>query len=136
MSRYALVPVVVALAAFFAVLPQTGADAEVTIAGVPNRFSYQPSTVRVDPGERVAFTNDTRRTHTATCTQPGCWDSGDIQPGETVFVTMEEEGSYGFVCRYHSRVSGFGGRVIVGDAEGQTTEPSPGPTATGSPATP
>lgn len=117
-----MLPVVVVAAALVMSLPRTGADATIKIVSRDGGFAFEPALVRVDPGQRVEFLNETTQTHTATCS--GCpWDVGDIQPGQSKFVTFSAVQSYGYGCRYHS---GESGRIVIGDAE-QSPAPSPSP---------
>lgn len=123
--RVSLAPVAVAFAALFIVLPQRGADLEVRIAATGDAFAFQPDRVEAQPGDRIAFVNPTRSTHTATCI--GCpWDSGDIAPGQTVFLTFDETASYRFFCRYHGATHDLVGVLMVGDAP-PPASPTPSP---------
>jgi plastocyanin len=94
------VPVTAALAAFFLVLPSTGADATVRIVEQDQGWAFEPQAASVEPGARVAFRNLTRVTHTADCVE--CpWRSGDVQPGEIAFVPLGTAGTFDYRCRYH-----------------------------------
>jgi plastocyanin len=114
--RYSLFPAAVALAALFIVLPRTGADATIKFLGKEGSFHVSPTVLRVQPGARVGFENDTRFTHTATCGScpKDAWDAGDIQPGETVYLTFDEAGSFTYVDRYNTGVIG---QLVVGSEE-------------------
>jgi plastocyanin len=123
--RYSLFPAAIALSALFIVLPPTGADATIKIVGSATASRFQPAVASVKPGARVAFENDTRATETATCINcgTGAWDSGDIQPGQTVFVTLPQtSGSFDYGSRYDQNLVG---RLLVGIS----AEPSPSPSA-------
>ena len=126
--RYALMPAIAALAALFMIIPQEGAEATVTMTGDGGTFTFEPAEVRLDSGEQIAFVNDTGTTHTATCTARGCFDSGDVQPGQTKFVTVDRAGSFDYFCRYHGR-EGMSGRVLAGSeaARAADSQPSPSP---------
>jgi plastocyanin len=105
--RYAAIPAAMAFAAFFAVLPTTGADATIRIVGSgPESWRFEPAVLHVGKGARIAFHNDTHATHTATCGTcvTNAWDTGDIQPGQTVFLTFDHEGGSRFFCRYHQSI--------------------------------
>jgi plastocyanin len=133
--RVSIFPAVAALAALFIVLPQRGADATIEMVGSTGAWRFQPAgPLRVDPGDRVAFSNDSRVTHTATCVATGdqtgaCpWDSGDVQPGQTVFVTLpDDEALYTFACRYHGRQLQMAGTIDT--TAGSGTSPAPSPVA-------
>jgi plastocyanin len=118
-----LFPAAIAFAAFFAVLPQTGADKTIKITGTEGALQYRPAVATVAPGARIAFENDTRTTQTATCqTCTGKpWDSGDIQPGQTIFVTLPTtSGTVDYGSNYDQ---GLTGRLLVGASA--ETSPSP-----------
>ena len=123
--RYSLFPAAVALAALFIALPQTGADATVKIVRDGSTPSFSPSILSVKPGARVAFENDTRQTETATCfncTPKTTWDSGDIQPGQTVFVTLPDAAAaFDYASRYEDALQG---RLLAG-VTGGSSSPSP-----------
>jgi plastocyanin len=122
------VPAFAAFSALFMVLPHGGGDATVRFSGAGPQWRIVPAEVRIDPGQRVAFANDTTETHTATCI--GCgWDTGDVQPGQTVFITFRTAQSHAFACRYHR---GEVGRLTVGDVA-PAPEPTPAGTAEPSP---
>jgi plastocyanin len=121
--RYSILPAVAALSAFFVVLPTTGADARIKIVDAGAGWAFSPATVRVEPGARIAFVNQTGVTHAADC--DACpWTSGDVEPGQTRMVTFPSEIGSGFHCRYHPEL--MTGSLTVG------TPPSPSPSASGS----
>lgn len=123
--RYSLLPVVVGAAALFAVLPQRGADATVRIIVSGSGFAYAPGAVDIEVGQRVAFVNDSKQTHTASC--QGCpWTSGDIQPAQTKFVTFSEDAATTFACRYHPDDPALQGSLVVGQP-GDTPAPQTSP---------
>ena len=121
--RYSLFPAAVAFSALFIVLPQTGADVTIKIVGSATAPRFQPPVASVKPGARIALENDTRATETATCINcaTDAWDSGDIQPGQTVFVTIPKRaGSFDYGSRYNQNLVG---RLLVG--VNQTASPTP-----------
>ena len=122
--RYSLFPAAVAFAALFIVLPASGADATIKIVSRGGPVAYSPTARTLKAGARVAFENDTRQTQTATCLNCSArtaWDSGDIQPGQTVFVVLPDRSAeFIFGSRYDE---GLQGRLLAGvSAE---TSPSP-----------
>jgi plastocyanin len=124
--RYSLFPAAVALAALFIVLPQTGADATIKIVNQGGTPAFSPSTRSVKRGARIAFENDTRQTETASCLNcppTTSWDSGDIQPGQTVFVTLPDIAvTFDFASRYAEALQG---RLLAGVSEESSPSPSP-----------
>ena len=124
--RYSLFPAAVAFAALFIVLPQTGADATIKMVNISGTPTYTPSVLSVKAGARIAFENDTRQTQTATClscSPKTNWDSGDIQPGQTVFVTLPDGASaFDYASRYDEALQG---RLLAGVTEEASPSPSP-----------
>jgi plastocyanin len=123
--RYSLLPAAIAFSALFIVLPQTGADVTIKILGPATAPRFQPTISSVKPGARIAFENDTRVTETATCLTCAAnpWDTGDIQPGQTVFVVIPAtRGAFDYGSRYDQNLVG---RLLVG----VTAESSPSPSA-------
>ncbi len=124
--RFSLFPAAVAFAALFIALPQTGADTTIKIVNRSGTPTLTPSVLSVKAGARVAFENDTRQTQTATClncSTKAAWDSGDIQPGQTVFVTLPDEAAaFDFASRYDEVLQG---KLLAGVTEEASTSPSP-----------
>lgn len=120
--KVSILPAVVALAAFFSVLPRTGADATVRMVRSGDGWRFDPAVRTVASGQRVAFVNDSTVTHTASCA--GCpWDTGDVQPGQTAFITVPSGGPFRYRCRYHESIRMTGELVTPGGT------PPPGATA-------
>lgn len=123
--KYSLIPVIAGVAALFAVLPHRGGDATVRIVAASGGFAFDPGATTIQPGQRVAFVNETKQTHTATC--DGCpWTSGDIQPSQTKFVTFGAEARTSFACTYHPEEARLRGTLVVGSPPAAAT-PSPSP---------
>jgi len=124
--RYSLFPAAVAFAALFIALPQTGADTTIKIVSRSGAPSYTPSTLSVKAGARIAFENDTHQTQTATClncSPKAAWDSGEIQPGQTVFVTLPDVATaFDFASRDDEALQG---RLLAGVTEEASASPSP-----------
>jgi plastocyanin len=107
--RY-VVASVIALAGFgalFMALPSQGAGLKVRLVGM----TYRPSSFTIHAGGAVTFENDSRLTHTATCTKCGL-DTGDIQPRTLKTLTFGKPGTYQLFCRYHGE-QGMVATVIV-----------------------
>jgi plastocyanin len=71
--------------------------------GIAN-FKFQPGTLRVKAGTRVAFTNNSRVTHTAT--KAGAFDTGDIRPGRSILVKFTKPGTFAYHCTIHPFMHG------------------------------
>ncbi len=110
--RLSLLPAAVAFAAMFLVLPSSGAQATVHIVRAGSGWAFNPPIQSVRAGQRVAFVNNTRQTHTASCDRCA-WDTGDIQPGQTKFVTIEApSGADAYHCKYHGQ-AGMTGQIKI-----------------------
>jgi plastocyanin len=70
-------------------------------------FKYQPTPLTVSAGSKVAFTNASGVTHTAT---GGAFDTGEIRPGKSVSVTLKRPGTYAFHCTIHPFMHG---KIVV-----------------------
>ena len=89
------------------------ADQSVTITGVSG--GYSPSTVTVDPGDTVTWTNrDTQAAHNAAC-HNGCpepFSSGSpAGTGTTGRYTFRYSGTYTYHCAIHG--AAMSGKVVV-----------------------
>ena len=90
-----------------------GYDAEVS--AIDNAFD--PSIVRIEPGQSVEWAMDGRSPHTVTA-DDGSFDSGNLEPGETYVRTFDEPGVYSYHCKFHGGPGvGMTGIVVVGDVE-------------------
>jgi plastocyanin len=125
--RYSLFPAAIAFSALFIVLPATGADVTIKIVGPATAPRFQPTIAPVKPGTRIAFENDTRATQTATCLTctANPWDTGDIQPGQTVFLVIPTaRGIFDYGSRYDQNLIG---RLLAGVAAEASPSPSASP---------
>ncbi len=93
-------------------------------------FAFQPSSVTVNVGDTVVWTNMGSTFHTTTsgsgCMPNGMWDSGTLPPGQSFPVTFNTAGTFPFFCSIHCASNNMVGTVIVNAAAGQTI---PVPTA-------
>ena len=74
---------------------------------------FQPGTITVDAGQQVTFVNLDDEAHTATGAN---FDTGIMQPGQLVTITVDEPGSYPYSCQIHPVMTG---QLEVRDAEGR-----------------
>ena len=51
-------------------------------------------------GTTVTFTNNDTAPHTATA-DDGVFDTGEIAPGASATVTLDEAGTYAYHCEFH-----------------------------------
>jgi plastocyanin len=84
---------------------------------------FTPSTLTVDVGQTITFVNHHDDEHTATGSG---FDTGEIPPGGTASVTIEEPGTFAFACRFHPDMTGT---IGVRGPDGTV----PPPTASGPP---
>jgi len=82
--------------------------AAVTVAG----FCFEPTVLRVQPGETVTWTNEDSVPHTVTGAN-NVWGSFDqFGRGETLTERFDESGVYPYWCALHPSMLGT---VVVGD---------------------
>lgn len=103
----------VALAAIALALMQDGAaGADATASGARSvdiaNFAFHPQTLRINRGGKVAFTNSSKVTHTAT--RGGSFDTGRIAPGKTKVVQLNQRGTFAYHCKIHSFMKG---KIVV-----------------------
>jgi plastocyanin len=72
-----------------------------------NHFAFHPPTLRVKRGGRVAFTNTSDVTHTASS---GSFDTKRIAPGTSVVVRFSRRGTFAYHCKIHPFMKG---KIVV-----------------------
>lgn len=89
---------------------------------------FQPPGPKVEVGTVLTFTNQGNNPHTVTA-DGGSFDSGDIRPGTSFFLTVEEPGRIPYYCKYHGAPGGFGmaGTILVGSGQAVQPEEEPLP---------
>lgn len=121
--RVTLVPLVLAAAALFVVLPRSGGDATLRIAGADGSYAFEPGELDTAEDARILVRNETDATHTVTAVAGG-FDL-EIQPGDSRFLEIAEPGAYEYFCRYHATSEAMSGTITLGDPN---QEPAPAPT--------
>lgn len=102
------------------------ATATVTMSG----FAFHPLVARVSPGTTVTFPNEDSSPHTVTI--PALGVDEQVSGGGETTVTVEEAGTFDYVCTFHG--PSMLGRLVV--EEGVTVgDGGTGGTATGEPTT-
>lgn len=73
-----------------------------------DHFAFHPPTLRIKRGGKVAFSNSSNVTHTAT--RAGSFDTGRIRPGKTKVVQFSQAGTFAYHCSIHPFMKG---RIVV-----------------------
>lgn len=97
--------------------PCQPSDVLVQIGG----FAYSPSSVTVQPGTTVCWTNGDTTSHTVT-SDSGAFNSGPLSKDDAFRHTFTTEGTFAYHCAYPH---GMNSQVVVG--AGVTPPPPPGP---------
>ena len=64
------------------------------------KFAFAPATLTVQAGQTVTFSNDDAVAHSST-SDSGAWDSGELAPGQSFSVTLQQPGTYHYHCSVH-----------------------------------
>jgi plastocyanin len=93
-------------------MPDTTAGADGTAQDEPSDeqtevamvdISFDPTDMAVPVGATVVWTNEDALEHTTTA-DDGTWDSGVVAPGESFDFTLDEPGTYTYLCEIHPTV--------------------------------
>ena len=68
-------------------------------------FAFSVSSLTVNSGTTVTWTNNDAATHTVTA-DDNSFDSGDIGPGKSYSKTFGSTGTVTYHCKYHSAMTG------------------------------
>ena len=63
-------------------------------------FAFHPPVLSVSPEDRIRFTNHDLAPHTATA-QDGSWDSGELEEGASIILTVTKDWTGGYFCAFH-----------------------------------
>ncbi len=72
-----------------------------------NHFAFHPPTLRVKKGAKVAFSNTSDVTHTASS---GSFDTNRIKPGTAKVVQFDQQGTFAYHCKIHPFMKG---KIVV-----------------------
>ncbi|MDX6634235.1 MAG: hypothetical protein QOF06_438 [Solirubrobacterales bacterium] len=86
--------------------PTAGASASKTVSIV--NFAFKPGTLKIKRGARVAFSNTSNTTHTAT--KGGSFDTKAIAPGKSKTVQFNKRGTFAYHCKIHPFMKG---KIVV-----------------------
>lgn len=117
--------------------PARAATTDVSI----NNFAFNPSTLTVNVGDTVHWTNSDPVTHTVTSgtspTPDGTFDSS-VAPGATFDFTFTTAGTFSYFCKIHTYMTGT--ITVMPAAQASPTAPAatatPMPAATATPMPP
>lgn len=76
----------------------------VELADAPASWIFEPRLARVAVGGTVTWTNLGSIRHTVTA-ENGAFDA-DLAPGESFNLTVNEPGSFAYLCDYHQWMKG------------------------------
>ena len=85
---------------------QSGAASSGGHAVTIKDFAYAPPNLTVARGTKLTFTNEDSTSHTATSPDQGGFDTGTIEKGQSKIVTVEQPGTYAYVCSFHPFMHG------------------------------
>jgi len=116
---------------------QAASSASPAMASVPETIvdnAFQPSSLTVNVGDSVVWTNTGSRAHTSTSgTGPAPdnrWNSGPLNPGQSFTFTFAAPGVYSYFCQIHPSMTGS---ITVGGAAAGTPSATPSATPTVTP---
>lgn len=85
-------------------------------------LTFQPSTIEVDVGAEVTWTNEDGFPHTVTA-RTDDFDSGVMQGGDTFSQTFDEVGSFDYFCAIHPSMTGtVVVRGVAADEQGDAVD--------------
>jgi|GEM_PF-1521141 len=77
-------------------------------------FSFNPSTLNVDKGTTIVWTNNDQVPHNVVGDN---FASGTLNPGDSYSYTFDADGSFAYQCTFHPQMAGT---IIVGNGAAQT----------------
>ncbi|MFQ5680099.1 MAG: plastocyanin/azurin family copper-binding protein [Gemmatimonadota bacterium] len=108
--------------------PPSPAAGDSVVVSMQDDF-FQAVDVTVKPGTRVIWRNEGQRPHTST-SDTGVWDSGTLNPGQSLSWTVPAEAALGTAFPYHCVFHGApGGIGMAGVVRVDTVAPPPPPPA-------
>ena len=91
-------------------------------------YRFAPTEVRIEPGDRVRWTNRGEKVHTVSSDDPGAedFDSGRLGTGDEYTHTFSKPGRFAYHCEIHDSMSGVievGGSPTTTSSSTTTTRP-------------
>ncbi len=84
--------------------------------------TLEPASITVAPGSRIVWQNlDGSRHRFRTISGPAEFDTGDIDPGESVSVTLNAEGTYSYIDERNDANTSYHGTIVVRSGVAGTT---------------
>ena len=87
---------------------ESSAPVATTEVSMAKSYTFEPSRIEVDAGDRVTWTNEDNFTHTV---QVDGQEDHEVRQGESVAIAFDEPGTYHYVCTLHRK--DMDGEVIV-----------------------
>ena len=81
--------------------------------------AFDPAQLNIAPGTRVMFINNDTEPHTATADN-GLFDTGELEPGDSSWVSFEGAGTVTYHCELHPDMKGS---IVVEEGGGEDTTP-------------
>jgi plastocyanin len=81
--------------------------------------AFDPAQRNIAPGTRVMFINNDTEPHTATADN-GLFDTGELEPGDSSWVSFEGAGTVTYHCELHPDMKGS---IVVDEGGGEDTTP-------------
>ena len=105
------------VAAVFALLLQTGAQAATVNVSMLSTLRFSPDPAKAQLGDTITWTNTSTFSHTSTQDSPlSLWDSGTVPPNGTFSFIVTAAGIYPYHCTFHQAsgmVGNAGARDVV-----------------------
>jgi plastocyanin len=93
-------------------------------------YNYNPTTINVQPGTTVRWTNSGQAPHTVTSDVAGQFNSGQMASGSWWQFTFNTPGTYNFHCDFHSNMQGTINVLAPGSTPIPQPSNTPRPTST------
>jgi plastocyanin len=120
--------VAAALAMWVVAASTLAADTAVRIGD----FAFGPSSVTIQAGDTVTFTNQDGTTHTARA-RDGSFDTEHLAGGQSSTITFDTAGTFPYICAIHPTMNGT---VVVQAVSGSAVTPAPTDTLAPTPTDP
>jgi plastocyanin len=78
----------------------TSGNSALSASSVPARYRYHPADITVSAGGKIKFTNHDQTAHTASSSHTA-FDTGTLNPGTSVTVTLKRVGPDTYHCQFH-----------------------------------